>query len=241
MGGIIMKNLFLFILFCLNMYAIEKNIAFGIYGQDGQYKGQGIQYYPNIVVTYGNYYLEGLEIGKVLYNEKYKLTTFFKYETVTGFNSKDLELQYRELDDRKAPLLFGFRGKKQLGKITYITELFSDFRSESLAGGLGVSRTFRPHKALFLIPSIKAFYYQDKYTNYYYGISEEESLRTGIEKKDTTEGARLEISLDTLLFFSESLGFALRTTYEFIDENWKSEIVEDNKSLKASLLLIYIF
>ncbi len=236
-----MKKILIFIFFSLSLFPVEKNIAFGIYTQDGQYKGQGMQYYPNIVATYGNYYLEGLELGRVLYDKKYKLTTFFKYETVTGFESQDLDLKYQKLDDRKAPLLFGFRAKKKMGRFTYLSEVFGDFRSNALAGGIGISSTFRPFEPLFFIPSIKAFYYQSDYADYFYGISHEESIRTGLDPISITDGTRLELSLDTLLFLSESFGFALRTTYEFIDENWESEIVEDNESFKASLLMVYRF
>lgn len=236
-----MKKLIVFILFSMSIFSVEKNIAFGIYTQDGQYKGQGIQYFPNIVATYGDYYLEGLEIGKVLYNDKFKLSTFFKYETVTGFEASDLDMEYKDLDDRKPPLLLGFRSKKQMGKITYMAEIFGDFRSSAFGSGIGASSTFRPFEPLFLIPSVKVFYYDKNYGNYFYGISRDESQRTGLDEINIVDGTRLEISLDTLLFLSESFGFALRTTYEFIDENWESEIVEDNESFKGSLLVIYRF
>jgi outer membrane scaffolding protein for murein synthesis (MipA/OmpV family) len=236
-----MKKLFIFILTAMSAFAVERNISLGVYTQQSKYKGGDQKYYPNILATYGNYYLEGLELGKIIYDDKFQLKAFVQYDTVNALDTGDLSGVYSKLSNRKAPELIGFKTESDLGLFYYGFYSACDIRSNSLVFGTGIGRVFRPLKPLFLAPSLNFKYYSDNYGDYYFGVDEEESSATGFDIFQPGSGYKVEASLDTLLFFSEQIGVILRTSYEIIDPNWDSEILADTENFSGTLLCIYRF
>lgn len=236
-----MKKLFLFFIFIGSIFAVEKNAGIGVYVQQGRYKSQDTETYPFLVINYGPYYLNGSEVGYNFAREDITLTPFVKYDTVKGVEASTLDGPYSLIDDRDAPLFIGLKATKKHKIIDMTLTLAGEVTSSSFSLGIEGSRSFRPFKPLFIIPSINMSYFDSKYADYFYGIDYDESLASGLAESHPTEGFVYEISLKVLLFFSEKTGLSLNTAYEIIDSKWKSDIVEKTAQSKASLTAFYRF
>lgn len=236
-----MKKLFLFAIITLNIFAIERNFGIGDYIQQGLYKGQKTKNYPFFILNYGPYYINGSETGFNFEKEKYTISPILKYDTVKEVKASELDNIYINIDDRKSPFLVGGKIKRKYKILDVSLGLFRDFTSNSNIIYLEGSKSFRPFKPLFIIPSLELRYYDDKYCDYFYGVSYEESIRTGLTEENIKGGISWQASLKLMMFFSEKAGLYLDGSYEKLDSSWKSSILEKSYQSKLSLVGIYRF
>lgn len=236
-----MKNFILFLIISLYIFPIEKNFSIGQYTQEGFYKGQGRQNFNFLVLNYGNFYIQGSEVGGTIYNKNLKIIPFIKYDSITGMRSDDLDNELETLDSRKHPKLLGMKFKQNYKNIDYQISLGKDFTSNSYKISSLMQQNFRPLKPLFISPSVKLSYYTEKYGDYFYGISQEESYRTNLQSHKGKDGFILDLNLSLMMFFSEKIGVSLRGGYKKLDSKWKSPILEKIESYNASFIFIYRF
>lgn len=236
-----MKKFILFLIINIYIFPIEKNFSIGRYTQEGFYKGQGRQNFNFVVLNYGSFYIQGSEIGGTIYNKDFKIIPFIKYDSITGMKNEDLEDELKLLNSRNHPKLLGIKFEKNYKNIDCQISFGKDFTSNAYKISSLIQQNFRPFKPLFIIPSIELSYYGEKYGDYFYGISQEESLKTNLEIHQENDGFILDLNLSFMMFFSEKVGISLRGGYKKIDSKWRSPILDKTESFNASFVFIYRF
>lgn len=236
-----MIKIILFLMLSISIFSIEKNISIGRYTQEGFYRGQGKQNFNFLVINYGEFYIQGSEIGFGFYNNELKITPFIKYDSITGMEREDLDKELQNLDSRDSPKMLGMKIARTYKNINYEFSFAKDFTSEAYKLTSSIERQFRPLRPIFIIPNIKLSYYTREYGKYFYGISQEEASISNLESFKGKDGFILDLNLAFMMFFSENFGISLRSGYKKIDSNWKSPIVESTESLNTSFVIIYRF
>lgn len=155
--------------------------------------------------------------------------------------NEDLEDELKLLNSRNHPKLLGIKFEKNYKNIDCQISFGKDFTSNAYKISSLIQQNFRPFKPLFIIPSIELSYYGEKYGDYFYGISQEESLKTNLEIHQENDGFILDLNLSFMMFFSEKVGISLRGGYKKIDSKWRSPILDKTESFNASFVFIYRF
>ena len=152
------------------------------------YKGEQDRLYPIPMVGYegDSFYLRGLTAGYYLWNDQADKLSIITYYSPIFFRAKDSDYKsMRQLENRKATLMAG---------LSYVHNTQYGFLRTVLAGDtLGNSNGVNWDTAwlyrynsdrLTLTPGIGITWNSENQNEYYYGISKNESLRSGLDSYD---------------------------------------------------------
>ena len=133
---------------------------------------------PLTNLRYKRLYNQGYQVGLDLFQEDD--FTFSAYvEPRVGFqvDGSDLGTGYEDIEDREEQVTGGLKVAFKLSEETYVTASYA-WGDES--GALGTLSIYRPiditHR-IAIIPSITGSYYSKAFTNYYFGVSNDELLK----------------------------------------------------------------
>ena len=159
------------------------------------------QFYPvpAVALQYESFYfIAPLEAGYHFYqNEDLRLTVYGRYNLFTGYDSDDFKDPLKNMDDRKDDLHVGLRGRFFLGptKLTFTGFVSADVLSESngTLAGLEVAQPVPLGKKTLMAPFINMQYLSQNYTDYYFGITDSESVKL-INTDPYTPGSSYKIA-----------------------------------------------
>ena len=156
------------------------------------YKQYDREIYPVPVVTYegDNFWFRGLGGGYYLWNDEADKLSIMAYYDPTHFKPGDSDShQMRQLDKRKGTLMAGlsYVHNTQYG---YLRAALAGDTLDNSNGFVGdVAWLYRyTNGGLTLTPGIGVDYKSENYNDYYYGVSRNESRRSGLKQYQADDG-----------------------------------------------------
>lgn len=155
--------------------------------------------------------------------------------------SGDLKSPYSGVDDRKGQYEAGISLTYAIDTFAIQGEIFTDItdkiKGENFA--VNMSNDFMITEQLIFTPSIGYRMLDKKYMNYYYGISSAEATKTGLKAISPKAGSIISFTADLTYFYTENLAFGVTESYELLSDEFKTDIVKDDKFLSIGAFIIY--
>ncbi|GKW15157.1 MltA-interacting protein MipA [Pectobacterium carotovorum subsp. carotovorum] len=227
-------------------YAAEVSLGLGAAGSTSVYRGVDNDVYPLPVLNYEseNFYFRGLGGGYYLWNDGVNRFSLTAYYLPLGFKPGDSDdLRMKQLDKRRGTLMAGaaYRHTADWGEIR--TVLAGDTLDYSNGFVWDTAYLYRFSMGdLSITPGIGASWFSENMNQYYYGVSAQESARSGFNQYSPGDGwaPYLELSAGYKINDSWSAWAVGRYT-RLSDEMKDSPIVDSNHSILMSAGVSYRF
>lgn len=225
-------------------------IGVGVGGSSKLYKKEDDEAVPvpMMDVEYKRLYMKGFSIGVNLYENDFLKASVF-VDPMTGYSAKGSDMQsgYKNIDERKYQAMGGARidvdpkvaGVKGYGLV-----------KGGKHGAVGKAGIYRPivlaNSRLYLVPSLDITGYSKDFTDYYFGVSREESARSpfdslrGEYKPDGGYSVAAKLTADYMV--TERFGVsAFGAVEKFSDEITNSPIVQNDAVVMVGTGARYYF
>lgn len=186
----------------LTTIAQADSLSLGLIGEIDQSPYMGVDH-DNNVKPYINYespyfYIDGLEAGFYLHQSAMQQLTLGVLYDETGFKPKHSDnWQMKQLDRRKysAMATLDYTVITSFGAFgaTLNHDILGRSKGTTFAVNYSVAQTF---DKLTVMPSIGLTWQDRRYNNYYYGITEAESKRSGLAQYKSKQGINPYIELN---------------------------------------------
>jgi len=226
------KKLFIFVLISLLFPAIaaaegssEKNIISlggGVRVSTSEYKDDGTSISPVPLVNYeGEYFfLRGLTAGAHIYKDELnELSLTVSYMTQSFDASESDNSAMRQLDDRDASMFAGaaYRVSSEWGvaKLSLSADVL-----DTSHGFIADASYAYPFKISFLKlrPVVGLEWTSEDFNDYYYGVSEKESLKSGLDRYRAGSGVNPYLGLNLKINLAEDFDLMLSTKAKSLSE-----------------------
>lgn len=230
----------------LSTSAHASSIGIGGALSDSPYKGYGAvsSLYPNIDYENESFYIKGLGAGVFLLKEGgHKLSAGLNY-VPTAFKPYDSDdWRMHRLDKRKATLAANLAYSYSDSWGTIETRVMADTLNESQ--GVLASASYRytlQMGDLSLIPSVGVNWANNKYNNYYFGISHKESMRSGFRYYNAESSFTPYIQLVSNYALTQHIGLFAGARVEQLTGDAKDSPMVANQTIPSLFLgLNYLF
>ena len=191
------------------------------------YKDYDTQWMPLPLVGYeGDYfYLRGLSAGVKFVNLEFlEVSAFAGYDS-TSFDSSDTgDRRLKRLHNRYSSAVTGLEARLLTPYGMLHTSGAVDVlgRSNGFKGDAGYKNSFE-FGALELVPAAGAYWSSSKYNDYYYGVSDKESRKSGLDDYDAGAGVSPYLGL--------TIDYSLTEQWEIFSHG---EVVFLNRAVKDS-------
>lgn len=233
-----MKKIIMFIFMTIELFSLEGSIGIGNINSTDKYSGKEKNVIvPTLNLRYKDFYFRGTELG---YNSKEKNT---EYGTSIQFSVwgdlKPEDVNNKILEERRAPLYLGFYGKQKVlngGNIElkYQKELQSNGNILSLS----YSQFVKLNLPLLFIPYAKYSIRDDKFTNYYLGLRENEVDLWDVAYSTFDNSTKVDLGFTSTLFLTKKMSLSMVYNKEILDEN-KSALVRTKNTGSFLASLVY--
>lgn len=162
---------------------------------------------PNLDITYGKFYIKGMQIGVKAYeNDMMALSIFV--DPIAGFpiEGGDMKDGYENIDDRDAMAMFGGKIDIKNMPMGIIPTISYKVGEEGGQGDIVIARPTLVGEKFVVTPSVMWAVYSGDMADYYFGVDEKEANRSTSDKLE-------EYSADT----SYMLGAKLACEYLFTE------------------------
>lgn len=236
-------------LFCVVSQAGAYEISAGIAGGADMtpYKGDDPQW---IVLPYAAFdskyvFIEVPSAGfHIFQNDKFKVDVSVNY-FFQEFKPKDNDYSYmKQLDRRRFTMTAGVSGEYKTSVGNFKLEFQADIldRSESLLAFFTYSYDFMVTKQFILIPNAGISWQNDKHNRYYYGISSDESARSGLDEYKPDATFTPYIGTKAVYMFTENVRALVGVEYIFLpSEVQDSPMVNKTGVLAGFAGVLYVF
>ncbi len=197
----------------------------------------GVFYDNNII------YARGASAGVYLINDGTNQLSASVQLAGNSFDPDDAEGALAGLDEREISASAGLSYQRRTAIGGFRAQYAADVldRSGGNTGRLSYVGRITKNK-LTVYPSV-GFEYQDAdYNNYYYGVSDEESARTGIAAYESNSSLNPFINVSANYDFSDKwAGFANQSVSYLANEQYDSPMVDSRVESTSTLGLLYKF
>lgn len=220
-------------------FAAAQEFSLGVNAGAGVsvYRGVGTEYIAFPLINYDNnvIYIDGTEAGYYLFKTPHQ-------EFTVNLNYIDTSLDPGDSSDRRIKRLDRRRSTVMAG-VTYTFrsdwgEIQAQILGDTLSRNKGFSADLR-YTAQFqtgpltYVPSIGATWYNSDYNNYYYGVSGNESRRSGLRHYDSGSGVNPYVELLVNYAATKNWNVFVSGRYEHLNSTIKDSPIV-NKSGEAS-------
>lgn len=140
---------------------------------------------PHVEYQSGMFFIKGLKLGlDVLEFDNTKIDVHLKYQSLS-FKPSDSHGAFTGLDRRKSTILLGTGLNHRFDNNLFVSaEINGDIlgRSKGLSADASLGYVHQVNDHFTLVPKAGLTWDNNKHNRYYYGISAEESFRTGIHQ-----------------------------------------------------------
>ncbi|MEG3136144.1 MipA/OmpV family protein [Rouxiella sp. T17] len=170
---------------CQSVHASTFSLGAAALGSTNLYKGYGNNFYPIPVVDYDgdNFYFHSLVAGYYLWKDQQNQLSLIAGYNPFGFRPKDTDdEQLKRLDKRRGTLMAGvaYNHNAEWGTIrTTFTGDTLDY-SNGLVGDVAYLYAFKADKWA-VVPGVGVMWNSANQNKYYYGVSGNESRRSGLQ------------------------------------------------------------
>ncbi|WP_025122626.1 MULTISPECIES: MipA/OmpV family protein [unclassified Serratia (in: enterobacteria)] len=206
-----------------NAYAGEWSIGTGVLAEQLPYRDYKTQYIPLPIVTYQGeqLFINGQGIGiNILNSESHNLHLAVNYSPLSFKPADSDDPAMKRLDKRRATAMAGIgyqyhaRWGSLGGKVATDVLGYSD----GVIADVGYQYTFELGK-LRLIPSVGMRWQNRSFNNYYFGITEQESRRSGMQQYRAKSGVSHYLSV---------------ASYYALNNNWQLFLMGYNEQISDS-------
>lgn len=227
----------IFLLLGITIFAEENfdiSIGGGIGIVENRYSGEVKEFaYPFISLKYKKAFLNPNSIGYTVVDDDLAHTL-----SLEGFYRKSL-LKKGDLDgfienERETPLALSFLSAKRMNKSIIGIEYKREFISDGNLIDLSISRmiNFKNELKIKVIPSLKFTYYDKKYSNYYFNLTEIEYEKKGEQYKNNNYTNEINGNLLLVYKVSSKMTTNLNFGVSYLDEN---TIIDEKNSFRFNL------
>jgi outer membrane protein len=200
----------------------DLSLGGGVRVSTSEYRGEDAHLSPIPLLEYeGEYvYLDGLSAGAYLYrDESNKISIDIEYLSMGFDASENDDSAMRQLEDRDASVLAGatYRFKSDWGvsKVSLATDVSGT--SDGLIARVSQSYPFM-YSFLKISPMVGLEWTSENYNEYYYGVSREESLRSGLDSYKAEGGISPSIGVSFMVDISENISAKMRVSSKLLSQ-----------------------
>jgi outer membrane protein len=243
-----MKKIFLLFILLINIYAQDLSIGLGAYMQTQPYKDTDSIIVPSPVIFYDNgfIYARWSRFGVYFLGDKQKDFSWGLSLTAqprpNGYKSDD-SIYLKGLKDKKSSLegglAFSAFSKNRYIEAMILYDMLG--RYKSYIAKIEAGYKYKKGKFTFY-PSIIGVYESKSFTNYYYGISNEESILSNYHPYSPSGGLRVGIQsyINYHIYKNYSAFFNIRAD-RLSNSAKNSPIVDDSFVYSGLISLLYTF
>lgn len=134
----------------------------------------------------------------------------------------------KQLDERKASAMLGGAYYRHESWGSLKLAIAADAMDES-GGVMGEISYFRPFRMarLTLTPSVGVFYYDESFNDYYYGVSQKESRRSGLEQYNAGETVTPYVGVAAKYPLTQNLSLNASAVYTVLPDDVKNSPMID--------------
>ena len=202
-----------------------------------------IKVLPGVFYDNNRVYARGAQAGAYLINDGSNQLAAYAQLAGNSFEPDDATGALSELDERKASAAAGLSYTRltPVGgfRVQYATDILD--RSGGNIARLSYLGKISKNK-LTVYPSVGFEYYDNEYNQYYYGVSDTESTRTGVEAYTANSSLNPYINISANYDFSKRwAGFANQSLSYLPNEQYDSPMVDSRTDSTTTLGLLYKF
>lgn len=194
---------------------------------------------PHLEYQNGNFFIKGLTAGLYLYNAPAtKIDAHLRYQSLS-FKPSDSRGALTGLDRRKSTVEFGVGIQHTFTNQVFVSaDLNADILGRSdgmnLDAAAGMVHSVNDH--FKIVPKIGGIWSSKDHNNYYYGVSQSESNRTGIEAYKADSSFTPYIGVGTVVNATENLHIFGGAQFKFLPSEVKNSPMT-NRSTTSSFAL----
>lgn len=188
-------------------------------------------------------YLRGAQAGAYLINDGTNQLSAYAQLAGNKFDPDDANGDLAGLDKRKSSAAAGLSYQRRTPIGAFRAQVATDVLDRSGGNTARLSYLARITKdKLTVYPSIGFEYYDEDYNNYYYGVSEAESARTGVDTYASNNSLNPFINISANYDFNDKwAGFANQSLSYLPNEQYESPMVDSRTQATTTLGLLYKF
>lgn len=198
---------------------------------------------PGVFYDNNRFYARGASAGAYLINDGTNQLSASVQLAGNSFDPDDAEGALSELDERKISASAGlsYQRRTSIGGIRL--QAATDILDRSNGSTARLSYIGRVTKdKLTVFPSIGFEYYDDKYNEYYYGVSDKESIETGVAAYTANSSLNPYVNISANYDFSDKwAGFFNQSLSYLPNEQYDSPLVDSRTESTTTLGLLYKF
>lgn len=234
--------IFFSFLFLANVNALALSLGAGGEYEYSPYKNESYNFFPLPIIKYDSRYLyfnTPFAGAHILKKEGLELNLQAEYTTL-GFKADNHTSNMRFLKDRDSAVTAGLEsviwGDYGIVKLN----LASDVSGNSGLQGKASYGLAKTAGIVTVMPQVGLQWYSARHNRYFFGVSEEESSRSGFEAFSPSASAAPFISLAGLVNINERTSVILMSEYGLMPSQIKdSPITDKNKNLMFYLSFAY--
>lgn len=198
---------------------------------------------PYISLENGNFYVRGLSAGYTLYDaEKQQLSIELSYKPEAFDPSDSSDSQMKLLDERKETYLGAIKYRYRMGLVDWFTAASADLsdRSDEVSVNAGVAINLPFSERIYIRPAMGVEWMNASGIDYLYGISNVESVRSGLATYHPGSTTQPFASLMARFALTKQLALSLNGRVIYLsDEVKESPMVDKSTSYNVSAFIVY--
>ncbi|WP_213993676.1 MipA/OmpV family protein [Sodalis sp. dw_96] len=210
------------------------------------YKGGDEKVLPFPVINYDgeSVYLQGLSAGYYLWKDQQNQLSLTAAYSPFGFKPSDDDYGYmKQLDRRRSTVMAGLRYRFSASWGIIRTEYLGDILNESngFTADLAYLYPFTFDR-LTLLPGIGAAWASGNQNDYYFGVSQSESRRSGLNQYQADDGWSPYLEMTAVYALTDSWHASVMARYTRLNSEVKdSPMVNANSTTTVGVGLTYRF
>lgn len=198
---------------------------------------------PGVFYDNNKFYARGASAGAYVINDGTNQLSVYAQLQGSEFDPDDAEGVLQGLDKRKASAAAGLTYLRRTPVGGFRAQIATDILGHSDGNTARLTYLARVTKnKLTVYPSIGFEYHDDKYNEYYYGVSDKESAKTGVEAYTSNSSLNPYINISANYDFNERFaGFANQSLSYLPNEQYDSPMVDSRTEATTTLGLLYKF
>ena len=198
---------------------------------------------PGVFYDNNRVYARGAQAGAYLINDGKNQLSAYAQLVGNSFDPDDANGALKNLDKRKASAAAGLSYMRITPVGGFRAQVATDVLDKSGGNIARLSYLGKLTKnKLTVYPSIGFEYYDADYNNYYYGVTEQESAKSGVDAYQSNNSLNPYINISANYDFNDKwAGFANQSLSYLPNEQYDSPMVDSRTDATTTLGLLYKF